>query len=137
ASSSPTYDEGYSYGYTAPDYGDGAAADATYPGSYQAFDSPPALGDTSDNTAHILVKVPANARVWFEGVLTTSSGPVREYQSPPLTSGNRYTYDVRARWNDNGREFTQTQHVAVTPGAHVRVEFPTPPGTAAQASTRK
>jgi uncharacterized protein (TIGR03000 family) len=134
--SSPTYDGDYSnaYGYAAPYYGDSATSDV---GSYQGFDSLAPVGDPSDNTAHLTVNVPANARVWFSGVLTTSTGPVREFQSPPLTAGHRYDYEVRARWNENGHEVTQTQHVPVTPGAHVRVDFPTPSGTAAQASTKE
>jgi uncharacterized protein (TIGR03000 family) len=137
--SSPTYDgdDSNSYGYTAPYYTDSPAADVPSPGSYQGFDSPAPVPDPSDNTAHLTLRVPENARIWFSDVLTTSAGPVREFRSPPLAPGGRYSYEVRARWNENGRQITQTQHIAVTPGAHVRVEFPTPPRTAAQASTKK
>jgi uncharacterized protein (TIGR03000 family) len=57
--------------------------------------------------------------------------PVRAFQSAPLTPGQQYTYEFRARWkNDDGREVTQTQQVIVTAGAHVRVDFPVPPGAA-------
>ena len=79
--------------------------------------------------------MPRNARVWFDGVLTTSTGSVREYQSPPVTPGQRYTYQIQARWNDNGQERTQTQQVEVTAGAHVNLRFPVPTtatGTAAK-----
>jgi uncharacterized protein (TIGR03000 family) len=72
--------------------------------------------------------VPANAEVWFEGAKTTSTGSVREYQSPPLSPG-RYTYHIRARWTENGRDITQTKNVTVSSGAHVTVEFPTASGT--------
>ena len=36
---------------------------------------------------------------------------------------------------EDGREVTQTQQVAVTAGARVRVDFPIPPGTAGKASS--
>ena len=84
--------------------------------------------------ARLSVRVPRDAAVWFEGSETTSMGPIREFQSPPLTPGSRYVYDIRARWNDNGHETTQTQNVEVAAGGHVTVNFPVPPKTAEQAS---
>jgi uncharacterized protein (TIGR03000 family) len=48
---------------------------------------------------------------------------VRQFYSPPLAPG-RYSYEVRARWTENGREVNQTQQVQVTPGARVEVDFP-------------
>jgi uncharacterized protein (TIGR03000 family) len=108
--SSPGYDSGY-YGY----YGDPTS-------SYLNSDiSGTAQPDTS---ALVTVSVPANAEIWFEGNKMTSTGSVREYQSPPLTPGSRYTYEVRARWKENGQEVTQTQQVEVTAGTRVNVQFP-------------
>ena len=89
-----------------------------------------------DTTAHVTVRVPAGADVWINGSKTYSAGPVREFQSPSLTRGQQYTYEFRARWkDDDGREVTQTQQVAVTAGGHARVEFPVPDGTRAKAPT--
>jgi uncharacterized protein (TIGR03000 family) len=87
---------------------------------------------SSGAPANLTVKVPADALVWFDGVQMTSTGPVRTYESPPLAQG-QYSYEVRARWNENGHEVTQTQQVGVTPGAHVEVDFPAPQGTANKA----
>ena len=39
-------------------------------------------------------------------------------------AAGRYTYEVRARWTQDGRTVTQAQRVAVSPGAHVTVDFP-------------
>src|SRR5439155_9819742 len=89
----------------------------------------------TDALAHVTVKVPADARLWFENTPTTSTGPVREFNSPPLTAGGRYTYEVRAAWTENGHEVTQTQKVEVTGGAYVNVTFPVAPTTTAQASS--
>jgi uncharacterized protein (TIGR03000 family) len=101
-------------------YGAGAPY---YP--YAGF-APENLVARPDTTAHITVTVPQDAEVWFEGSPTSATGTVREYQSPPLAPGNRYAYEVRARWNKNGREVTQTQRVEATAGSRVGVNFPAP-----------
>jgi uncharacterized protein (TIGR03000 family) len=85
--------------------------------------SPDTAPAQADSIAHVTLSVPVNAEIWFDGSATTSTGSVREFQSPSLSPG-RYTYEIRARWTENGREITQTQKVAVSPGAHLRVAFP-------------
>jgi uncharacterized protein (TIGR03000 family) len=127
---SPTDDAGY-YGTVgdAPAYSNGYQA--YYPPTAAAPDTAPAQ---LDNTAHVTVTAPSGAEISFDGTKTTSTGAVREYQSPPLTPGGRYTYEIQARWNDNGHEVTQTQRVRVTAGAHVNVSFPVPPKTTASAA---
>jgi uncharacterized protein (TIGR03000 family) len=121
-------DNGYGV-TTEPAYTDsvvGATAEVAPGASYQFYPAP-----SSGTTAQITVKVPPDAQVWFDGTLMTATGPVRNYQSPPLPAG-RYQYEVRARWNENGREVTQTQHIGVTPGALVEVDFPVQSGADAQ-----
>jgi len=128
------------YGGYYPYYGDYSAypSDLSVPG-YNTEDYGPAEAAVTpvqpDPTAHITVNVPPDAAVWFEGTRTTSTGSVREFQSPPLTSGSRYSYTVRARWDNNGQEVTQSQQVTVTAGAHIDVTFPLPPKSASQATT--
>jgi uncharacterized protein (TIGR03000 family) len=70
------------------------------------------------------VSVPPDAEIWFNDTKTTSTGAVREYQSPPLTPDIRYAYEVRARWSRNGQQVTQTQQVEVTAGTRANVHFP-------------
>ncbi len=72
---SPNYDSGYSSFYTGP-YGDDTdlAAPAT---NAPATNAP-------DTRVHVTIRVPADARVWVDGEPTTSIGPVRQFQSPPL-----------------------------------------------------
>jgi uncharacterized protein (TIGR03000 family) len=107
----------YSRDWSSPAY------DSRYYGSYGDVTS-------SDTRAQITVSVPVDAEIWFEGSKTTSTGSVREFHSPPLTPGGRYTYEVRARWNENGHEVTQTQKVQVTAGTHVNMHFPLQPTNA-------
>lgn len=80
----------------------------------------------NDRTAVIHVRVPPNAQVWFSGEKTTTTGTVREFQSPPLTPGAKYAYDIRARWMQDGRVMEQTQTVTVWAGADITATFPKP-----------
>ena len=118
-SSSPAYDSGYydSYGNVTSFYPDSGLSGTAQP----------------DTRARITVSVPADAEIWFNDTKTTSTDAVREYQSPPLAPGTRYAYEVRARWNENGHEVTQTQQVEVTAGTRVSVHFPVQPTKASTA----
>jgi uncharacterized protein (TIGR03000 family) len=75
------------------------------------------------NVAHITVRVPANADLEFEGQKTQQKGSMREFVSPPLTPGKDYTYDIKARWTENGRDMTKDQHVTVRAGSQAMVNF--------------
>jgi uncharacterized protein (TIGR03000 family) len=138
--SSPYYGSYYPYSYDVPTYDSGYSpmyyGNATYgtpsSGAYQAFYPPPAIVTPADTSAYISVNVPAGAEIWFDGTPTSSTGTVRQFNSPPLTPGN-HSYEIRARWSDDGREVTQTQRVEVTPGAHVNVSFPAPSAVLGQA----
>ncbi len=106
-------------------------------GSVVSRDLPSSASPASaqaDAAAHITVTAPLGARVWFDGTPATSKELVRQFVSPPLKPGHRYTYDIKASWNDNGREVTQTQKVTVTAGARVQVDFPASFRAAGQAS---
>jgi uncharacterized protein (TIGR03000 family) len=89
-----------------------------------------------DFKAHIQVKVPADAEVWFNGQKTTAKGPVREFRSPELDAGYEYSYEVRARWQEGGKERERTRKVSIYPGAHLTVEFPDKPAAGGQAEDK-
>jgi uncharacterized protein (TIGR03000 family) len=80
--------------------------------------------------------VPLDAKIWFDDTATTTTGSIREFQSPALAPGSKYAYEVRARWYENGQEVTRTQRVPVTAGGHVRVAFPALPTKARTAPNR-
>jgi uncharacterized protein (TIGR03000 family) len=140
----------YSYGYgpdyyadTSPgyvDYGTYSVSPDTYsyaaPATgYQSFYPPATTGaDTgaaapaSGSDAVIRVRVPdPDASLWFEGVQTTQRGTDRTFESPPLAPDRAYSYDIRARWNDNGRPVEETRHVRVHAGDRVTVDFSAAP----------
>jgi len=126
-SPSSTSEPGYygAYGDETSSYPDSYYSVTPPTSNYQYGYSPAPAG--ADASAQLTVRVPANAEIWVNGSKTTSTGPVRQYQSPPLAPGKQYAYDLSARWTENGREVTQKQTVDVSPGAHVNVAFPTPP----------
>ncbi len=91
----------------------------------------PATGDqqpSADLTAHVQVRVPADAEVWLGTGKTRQAGAVREFVSPPLVPGQEYTYEVRARWAEGGKEVDQTRRIDVHAGSWKGVDFtrPTP-----------
>jgi uncharacterized protein (TIGR03000 family) len=72
---------------------------------------------------HFTITVPADADLWFDGVKTTQAGPHREFVSPPLRAGHYYSYDVRVRWKNKGREDDLTRHVTFYAGDQVNLDF--------------
>jgi len=127
AASTPAYDMGYSSSYPEDtrSYDDDYAGVTPPPISYANADVAPA------STALITVKVPAGAEVWFDGTKMKTTGLVREYESPALTPDSQYTYEIQARWNENGHEMRQTQQINIAAGSHVNVSFPVAAATSA------
>ncbi len=79
---------------------------------------------TGRTCVSLLVQVPAGAEIWLDGVKTNQTGTDRRFESPALQPGSVYTYEVRARWTEQGRNQEQSQIVLVHAGEQVRVQFP-------------
>jgi uncharacterized protein (TIGR03000 family) len=75
----------------------------------------------------LTVRVPENAEVWINGTKMTRTGTEREFASPPLTSGKDYSYDVRARWVEDGREVERTRKITFHAGERRNIDFQSPP----------
>ncbi len=104
-SSPPAYYGAYPYA-VAPNYSYGSYAPA------------------ADNAARIRVTVPADAKVWFDNKATQQTGTDRQFESPALTPGHSYSYEVKAQWRDNdGKEVTRTRRVDVSANSNVSVDF--------------
>jgi uncharacterized protein (TIGR03000 family) len=126
------------YGYYSPYYYGGSSYVPSYdvtPDYAADTYAPPATGSyqsmyTPNLTAHVTVNVPADAKVWFDGTPTKSTGAVREFVTPPLTLGTQYSYEIRAQWTEDGHEVTQSQKVQFSSGEQAEVKFPTSSATA-------
>jgi uncharacterized protein (TIGR03000 family) len=113
---------------TYPYYGD---APSYYSGSptYSGMSSSYGYGapaQAQDNAAHIRVIVPPDAKVWFGNTATQQTGAVRHFESPELTTGKDYTYDIKAQWTEEGKEVTRTRQVNVRAGSYFSVDFTRP-----------
>jgi uncharacterized protein (TIGR03000 family) len=98
------YYDNYPYGYT-PDYGG------------PSYSAPTAnAAAIPDNAALIDVRVPANAEVFIDDQKTKQSGPMREFVTPSLNPGQEYSYDIRARWMENGQEVVRDRKVTFHAG---------------------
>lgn len=78
---------------------------------------------TLDNKAHIWLRVPENAEIWVNGVKTKQTGESRYFFSPPLTSGKKYSYQLRLRWTKDGKPVEETQRIVVQAGQTIRRDF--------------
>jgi uncharacterized protein (TIGR03000 family) len=76
--------------------------------------------------ASIVVRVPQEADVWFQGVKMPGAGNVRNFVSPPLDPAKSYSYVVRARWAQDGKTADETRKISVHAGDRIRLDFPNP-----------
>jgi uncharacterized protein (TIGR03000 family) len=133
---------GYGSGYYGPGYYNDGANSGRYRNSNDGFNRsfyPPNSDDDQFNQqqrrqgdldrdnrqdqAFVTVRVPSpDAQVWFDDHRTQQGGMQRMFETPSLESGN-YSYKVRAKWRQDGKDMDQTRTVRVQPGQRVMVDF--------------
>jgi uncharacterized protein (TIGR03000 family) len=77
----------------------------------------------SPGTALIIVKMPAEAELWFDDSKTEQGGSYRRFLTPPLPSGQNLQYILRVRWQIQGVELTRVEKVQVAPGGTFTLNF--------------
>jgi uncharacterized protein (TIGR03000 family) len=80
-------------------------------------------GPGTDRTVRINVNGPANAEIWFDDARTIQKGAYRQFISPPLAPGQDYSYDIKAKWRENGEDVTRTRRIVVHAGDVVNLTF--------------
>src|SRR5262249_36128234 len=73
--------------------------------------------------ATIVVTVPADAVVTFDGTATRQTGPRRVYHTPPLDPRTDYSYEFRAEVVRDGGAQARTAKVIVRAGATTPVDL--------------
>jgi uncharacterized protein (TIGR03000 family) len=118
----------YDGGYSTPYYSDAGPYYREGDRSYTSSSAYAPLMSANDDKAHVLIRVPSDrAEVWIERQKTTQDRPAQEYISPPLDSGKKYYYEIRARWTDqNNRTIDETRTFPITAGGHELVDFGRP-----------
>ncbi len=125
----PGYFAPYAYPYAAPSY---YPAPLSYGDPYSARISsyPPIASNSayyppiaaSNATIRVVLPDP-QATVLFDGRKTTSTGAERYYDTPALTPGGSYEYQVQVSWMQDGKLVSDQRSVAVTPGKTTDVVF--------------
>jgi uncharacterized protein (TIGR03000 family) len=73
--------------------------------------------------ARIVVDLPADATLSFDGQRTTSTSAQRVFETPALLEGKEYQYTVKAEISRGGRMRVITRNVIVRAGQETRLRF--------------
>lgn len=81
-----------------------------------------------EGTVLLNIRIPNDAKVWFDGTETKQTGEFRQFVSEPLTPGKSYTYMVKAQWTENGKQVVRTRKITVHANELVQIDMlqPTP-----------
>lgn len=82
-----------------------------------------------NDSATIDVRVPTDAKVWFDDQPTRQTGELRSFYTPRLSGDTVYYYTVKATWDDNGKPVERTRKIAIRPGSRQVVDFINPQST--------
>jgi uncharacterized protein (TIGR03000 family) len=84
--------------------------------------APPPMGPAAAAKVEVIVPDPA-AEVFFDGQKTNRTGTMRVYDTPTLTPGKTYSYQVSAHWTQDGRSIRQQRTIFVNAGGTAVVNF--------------
>jgi uncharacterized protein (TIGR03000 family) len=104
-----------------------------YPAPDSTVYTPPATPEVSTTqsfypasspaTARVSVTLPMTGQVTFGSYRTSQSAGPKAYETPALTPGKTYSYDIQATWMENGRQVSRTRTVTVHAGEQVTADF--------------
>ena len=72
---------------------------------------------------YLEVLIAPTAEIIIEGAKTTQTGSRRLFVSPPLKSGQNYTYELKAKWTENGKEMNRSRKIPVRAGETKMVDL--------------
>jgi uncharacterized protein (TIGR03000 family) len=73
--------------------------------------------------AAVEVRVPADAELWIDGQPTNKRGETRTFETPMFEVGRSFTYEIRARWTQDGQPVERTRTVDLQAGTRPVVNF--------------
>lgn len=112
---------------------------AAYPSSFSGYYGssgatgyygPSTSTSLGERPAFIHLNVPSNAKVWFDGAPTNQTGTSRSFESPPLSVGRDYTYQIRIQWRRDGKDMNQTRQIDVRANDMINLTLDSSPGFA-------
>jgi uncharacterized protein (TIGR03000 family) len=88
------------------------------------LDMPPSgLSSAQAGPAQIVVQLPADAKLTFDGHLTKSADAQRWFITPPLEIGKTFHYTLKAECQRGAETVTVTKVIAVRAGRRTAVSF--------------
>jgi uncharacterized protein (TIGR03000 family) len=99
-------------------------------GSYIETTAAASTGDAS-----IKVSLPADAKVFVNDALTTSTGTERSYVSRGLREGMTYSYAIRVEYEKEGKTVSEDEIVKLAAGKTVKLSFGKSEDASASAAT--
>lgn len=122
----------YNPGVTAPAVGvvpdGGAIPDIGTPNvGAPATGTAPQQQPPKDDAAHLMLVVPENAEVYFDGTKTNKTGREREFVSPTLNPGQSYTYTIEVRYTgSDGKPVVDKREIHVGANDWFQIDFTRP-----------
>ncbi|QEL20394.1 TIGR03000 domain-containing protein [Limnoglobus roseus] len=83
----------------------------------------PLPGGPASNRATVVVKLPADAKLYAESQLLELTSNERTFYTPELPTGRDYAYSFKIEYTRNGRTVSEAQKVSVTAGKTSTVMF--------------
>jgi uncharacterized protein (TIGR03000 family) len=93
------------------------------PGDPKMMETPVAPPPKPGMGANLKFRVPADAKLYVDGRLTTVGGTERAFTTPPLNAGQKFYYDVRAEMTVDGKLVVEEKRVIVEAGGKVSESF--------------
>jgi uncharacterized protein (TIGR03000 family) len=76
-----------------------------------------------DNKAHLVVKLPDNAKLYVDDQLLKSGPSRRSFVTPDLQPGQAYYYVLRVEIERDGKPVSQSKRVIVRAGQNIEASF--------------
>jgi uncharacterized protein (TIGR03000 family) len=73
--------------------------------------------------ANLKFRLPADAKLYVDGRLTTVSGTERVFTTPPLSPGQKFYYAVKAEIMVDGQPVLEEKRIVIEAGADITESF--------------
>jgi uncharacterized protein (TIGR03000 family) len=120
----------YGFATTGGYYGASTTGDYYGSSDTEGYYGTPITESPAKRPVRVNLRVPSDAKIWFDGSQTKQIGTTRSFESPPLAVGPEYAYQVRIQWKRDGKEATQTRQINVHAGDVVNLTLGSPSGSA-------
>jgi uncharacterized protein (TIGR03000 family) len=84
---------------------------------------PVVTGQQQPGTATLNIKVPPDAKLYFDNAITSQTGTMRTFVTPPLKAGSKFVYAIKVDVIRGGQTLSETKHVDFQAGQTVDVDF--------------